>query len=57
VFIGAGAVSPAFYADGVRPLVYDRLNRWWLGLAAPRGRTLPVAPEERGGRFAGTRAA
>jgi branched-chain amino acid transport system permease protein len=57
VFIGAGTILLAFYADGVLPLVYDRFNRWWSGLGAPRGRPVPVGREERAGSLAGSRAA
>ena len=43
VFIGAGTVALAFYPDGVLPLAYSRVERWWAGLvrpahAPPRGR-------------------
>jgi hypothetical protein len=57
VFIGTGTIILAFYADGVLPLVYDRFNRWWSGLSAPRGRPVPLAPEEQARRLAGSRAA
>jgi branched-chain amino acid transport system permease protein len=57
VFIGAGTILLAFYADGVLPLVYDRFNRWWSSLGAPRGRPVPVGREERAGSLAGSRAA
>ena len=37
VFIGAGTVALAFYPDGVLPLAYSRVNRWWRrALGSPR---------------------
>jgi hypothetical protein len=57
VFIGAGRILLAFHADGVLPVVYDRFNRRWSGLGAPRGRPVPVGREERAGSLAGSRAA
>jgi hypothetical protein len=57
VFIGAGTVALAFYPDGVLPLAYSRVNRWWSGLWVPRDAPDPAAVEERPGRLAGTRAA
>ncbi len=57
VFIGAGTIILAFYADGVLPLVYNRFNRWSSGLSAPRSRPVPLAPEEQARRLAGSRAA
>jgi len=57
VFIGAGTVALAFYPDGVLPLAYSRVNRWWSGLWAPRDVPAPAPVEERPGRLAGSRAA
>ena len=55
VFIGAGTVVLAFYPDGVLPLAYARLHRWWSGLTRP-GPAVPLAAG-RAGSLAGTRAA
>ncbi|MGO8826639.1 MAG: ABC transporter permease [Acidimicrobiales bacterium] len=57
VFIGAGTVVLAFYPDGVLPLCYTRLQRWWQSVSAPRGAAVPLAAEERAGALAGSRAA
>ena len=47
VFIGAGTILLAFYADGVLPLVYSRFNAWWAGLVGPRQQAVPLAQEQR----------
>ncbi len=57
VFIGAGTIILAFYADGVLPLIYSRFHQWWDGLVAPREQPVPLAGEERAGTLAGSRAA
>jgi branched-chain amino acid transport system permease protein len=59
VFIGGGTVALAFYPDGVLPLAYSRVNRWWSGLWAPRGAADPAPRglEERPGKLAGSQAA
>jgi branched-chain amino acid transport system permease protein len=57
VFIGAGTVTLAFYPDGVLPLFYARLQRWWSGLTSPGRAAMPLAAEERAGTLAGSRAA
>ncbi len=57
VFIGAGTVVLVFYPDGVLPLCYPRLQRWWQSVSAPRGAAVPLAAEERAGALAGSRAA
>ena len=57
VFIGAGTIILAFSSDGVLPLVYSRLHRFWDGLVAPRDQAVPLAAEGRAGTLAGTRAA
>ena len=57
VFIGAGTIILAFYADGVLPLVYSRFHRWWDGLVAPPAEPVPLAAGDRGGTLAGTRVA
>jgi ABC-type branched-subunit amino acid transport system permease subunit len=58
VFIGAGTVTLAFYPDGVLPLFYARVHRWWNGVTA-RSRAAGVSPggAERAGTLAGSRAA
>jgi len=56
-FIGAGTIILAFYSDGVLPLVYARMNRWWSGLTAPAPAAVPLAADERAGTLAGSRAA
>ncbi|HEX3333925.1 MAG TPA: hypothetical protein VHS57_06260, partial [Acidimicrobiales bacterium] len=57
VFIGAGTVILAFYADGVLPLIYSRFNSWWNGLVAPPNEAVPLPAGDRGGTLAGTRVA
>jgi hypothetical protein len=57
VFLGAGTIVLAFYADGVLPLVYDRFNRGWAGPITPGGTAVALGPEERAGSLAGSRAA
>ncbi len=46
VFIGAGTVAPAFSPDGVLPLGYAQVRRWWDGLGVRRdaGRRDPGGP-------------
>ena len=43
VFIGAGTVTLAFCPDGVLPLAYSRLQRWWRGATAPGAAAVPLA--------------
>jgi branched-chain amino acid transport system permease protein len=59
VFIGAGTVILAFYPDGVLPLAYSRLNRWWATISPPREAPAPIGAGSGGGagRLAGSRAA
>jgi branched-chain amino acid transport system permease protein len=59
VFIGAGTVVLAFYPDGVLPLAYSRLNRWWATISPPREAPAPIGAGSGGGAgtLAGSRAA